>query len=253
MTDEDWAENSEPATPAKRKGPPGWMLGCGCGCVIPGFLLIAIVAWGMQYFGTSSNPRLAYAALAAVLPFDEALKGTPTGLADDPSTRALESHEDPEFPLIFGAEIPFSGGLSQFYLPRGVNVVDAKMSFTENALIAIITRAKPEQAESIASGGPGTGARDSFSIDIQGLTLSGVRIPDMENELIVGFVEGREPVVGPGIVLTLRTEMPEYPDEEDSKLFNVVLSMQRPQSDGAPISDEEIRHFLAPFHVGPER
>ena len=50
-------------------------------------------------------------------------------------------------------------------------------------------------------------------------------------------------IEGAALFLDLTAEGAEHP---------LLLMMVR-QGDDEPISDEEIREFLAPFHVGPER
>ena len=249
MSDDDsWGEAP---IPQQRKGPPKWMLFVGCGCLVPGFLLVALVAWGMQFFGQATNPRLAYEELAKVIPFDETLMGTPTGLADDPGTRTLESHEDPEFSLDWGTIIPFSGGVGIFYFSRGVDLVDGKPQFSDDALIAMITQVPTGQSDEVKSVPEKDGF--PFTLEVQGRTLSGDRADRITSDVIVEFPGGTVEVTGPGAWLRLFTQVAAEPDDEESDLFDVLLLLQRPGEGSAPISDEEILEFLAPFHVGPDR
>lgn len=249
MSDDDnWGDAP---IPQQRKGPPKWMLFVGCGCLVPGFLLVALVAWGMQFFGQATNPRLAYEELAQVLTYDEELKGTPTGLADDPGTRTLESYEDPEFRLDWGTEIPFSGGVAMFYFSRGVEIVDSEPRFADDALIAMITRVPTGQAGQVMEvRGP---EGDPFTLDVQGRSLSGLRAKAISSDIIVEFPNGTIEVSGPGAWLTLLTQVAADPEDEDSELYDVLVMLQRPVEGGPPITDEEFLDFLAPFHVGPER
>lgn len=233
-----------------RRGPPKWMVVTGCGCLMPGFLLVAVVAWGMQYFAAATNPSQAYTTLAGAIPFDDSLKGRSTGLADDPATRALESFEAPEFPLLFGTEIPFSGGLGLYYFARGASVVDGEARFTDDALLAILTKV-PSSQSGDAMRGEGDG--EPFQLEVQGVTLSGLRFESVKSDVIVDFPRGTSKVQGPGVVLRLRSDVAVDPSDEDSDFFDVLLTMQRPKMGGTPVSDEEIREFLAPFHVGPAR
>jgi len=245
---QDWQE-----APARRKGPPKWMIFTGCGCLIPGFFLIALVAWAMQFFGAATSPRVAFEALAQTLPYDETLMGKATGLADDPGTRVLESHEAPEYQLMFGAEIPFSGGLAIYYFVRGASVVDAKTVFADDALVAMITKVPTDQSAEVMRSQAEGDTGEPFELSVQGTTLSGFRHLALKSEVVVEFPRGTTEVSGPGVSLKLRSGVAQDPDDPESKLFDVLLTLQRPKDGGAAITDEEIQHFLAPFHVGPAR
>lgn len=233
-----------------RKGPPKWMIVTGCGCLIPGFLMIAIAAWGMQFFATATNPRLSYEALAAVLPFDESLKGRETGLADDPGTRAVESHESPKYPLLFGTEIPFSGGVGLFYLARGATVFEGKITYADDTLIAMITKAPSDQSGAALRG---NGEGVPFTLDVQGTALSGLRFEAIESDVILEFPKGTTKVKGPGVAMRLRSDVAQDLEDPESKRFDVLLTLQRPVAGGGPVTDDEVREFLAPFHIGPAR
>ncbi|MEZ6015809.1 MAG: hypothetical protein R3F49_11885 [Planctomycetota bacterium] len=233
----------------KRKGPPMWMILSGCGCLIPGFLLVALVAWGMQFMGTATSPRAAYEALAATIPYDESLMGRATGLADDPGTRELESHEAPEYQLVFGMEIPFTGGVGIFSFLKGAQGDDGA-SFADDAVVATITKVPSKQSGDVLRGGDDG---EPFQLEFQGVTLSGMRFPEMTSEVIVQFPKGTKKVKGPGLSLRLLSDLADDPEDPKSKVFDVLLTMQRPQDGGQQISDEELRAFLAPFHIGPDR
>lgn len=245
---QDWLE-----PPVRRKGPPKWMIFTGCGCLIPGFFLVALAAWAMQFFGSATSPRVAYESLALTLPYDESLKGRQTGLADDPGTRVLESHEAPEFQLMFGAEIPMSGGLAIYYFVRGASVVDERTVFADDALIAMITKVPSGQSDDVMRSQVKGDAGEPFQLEVQGVTLSGFRHTAITSDVVVEFPRGTTEVTGPGASLKLRTDVAQDPDDTDSKLFDVLLTLQRPKDGGAPITDEELMHFLAPFHIGPAR
>lgn len=247
--DPEWGDTTLPPT---RKGPPKWMIACGCGCLIPGFFMVALVAWGMQYFSSATNPRVAYEVLAAVFPYDDELLGRPTGLVDDPSTRSFESHEDPEFDVLFGAEIPFSGGLAMFYFGRGVRTEGSDLTFEEDALIALVTRIDSEHSDSVLTGDPTAEGRWA-DVEVQGRTLSVHHVSRMTSDVLLPFPHGTTEVTGEGAIMKVLSDVPESPGERDGKLFDVLLTLQRPGDEGGPIRDEEIRAFLAPFHVGPER
>ncbi len=250
MSDNDeWSEAPQP----RRKGPPKWMLLTGCGCLIPGFFLIALAAWGMQYFGNATSPRQMYDTLARALPYDEVLLGKATGLADDPGTRELESYSDPEFELVFGAEIPFSGGLAIFYFVRGATVVDGVAKFGDDGVAAMLTKVPSSQSDDIlrshVDGDPG----EPFQLDVQGVTLSGMRHATMKSEIIVQFPRGTATITGPGVSLKVLSDVAQDPEDPESKRYDVLLVMQRATPEGPGLTDEDVRAFLAPFRVGPNR
>jgi hypothetical protein len=245
---QDWQE-----APMQRKGPPKWMIFTGCGCLLPGFLLVGLLAWGMQFFGTATSPLAAYESLAQTLPYDEALKGRSTGLADDPSTRALESHEAPEYVLSFGTEIPFSGGVAIYHFVRGARVVDDEAAFDDEGVVVMITKVPSDQADVVMESSDGDEPGEPFQIEVQGVTLSGMRHTSLTSDFVVQFPSAKAEVSGPGVTLKLLSQVAQNPDDEESKLFAVVLVMLRAREDGAQITDEELQHFLAPFHIGPAR
>lgn len=237
----------------RRKGPPKWMIFTGCGCLLPGFFLVALAAWGMQFFGTATSPRVAYESLAQNLPYDETLKGRPTGVPDDPETRVLESHEAPEFELVFGAEIPFSGGVALYNFVRGAKVVGDETVFQDDALVATITKVPTSQSDDVMQSRVEGDVGEQFQLEVQGETLSGFRYAALTSDIVVAFPRGKAEVKGPGVSLMLRSDVAQDPDDPDSKLFDVIVMLQRPSEAGAPITDEELLHFLAPFHIGPAR
>jgi hypothetical protein len=245
---QDWQE-----APMRRKGPPKWMIFTGCGCLLPGFFLVALVAWGMRFFGSATSPRVAYEALAHTLPFDDALKGRPTGVPDKPDTRVLESHEAPEFKLVFGTDIPFSGGVAIFNFVRGASVVGEETVFADDALVATITKVPKSQSDDVMRSRVEGDAGEPFELEVQGVTLSGFRYAALTSDIVVEFPRGTVEVSGPGVSLKLLTDVAQDPDDPESKLFDVLVMLQRPNESGAPVTDDEVVHFLAPFHIGPAR
>lgn len=243
---DDWQPPAQP----KRKGPPMWMVLTGCGCIIPGFLVVALLAWGMQHFGQATSPLAAYEALERTLPFDEALKGRPTGQADDPGTRQLESHEDPEFRLEYGIDIPFTGGMSLFLFTRGATIVDRKPVFAQDGIAATITKVPTKQGDDALAA---KGAGRPYELTVQGRTLRGYRFDRMQSQVIVKFPRGTAEIEGPGVALRLLADVAQDPDDPKSKVFDVLLMMQRGRPEDPPLSDEDVLHFLAPFHIGPDR
>ena len=87
------------APPAKSsKGPPKWMLFTGCGCVVPGFLLVATGAFAIQMGQKLFNQNEAYRTLAELIPFDDSarehrpVRPTTRGhRATSPATRATST------------------------------------------------------------------------------------------------------------------------------------------------------------------
>ena len=104
------SESVEATSVKSSKGPPKWMLFTGCGCVVPGFLLVATGAFAIQMGQKLFNQNEAYETLAELIPFDESLRGTPSDRTDDPRTPRDESRTPRDVDLIMGGEIPISGG-----------------------------------------------------------------------------------------------------------------------------------------------
>ena len=62
--------------PETRSGPPRWMLLTGCGCLVPGFLLVSAGAFFLQQMGGLMNQQRAWDDLSALIDYDPALRGT---------------------------------------------------------------------------------------------------------------------------------------------------------------------------------
>ena len=91
------------------------MLLTGCGCLVPGFLLVSTGAFFLQEMGGMMNQRKAWDGLAELIDFDPTLRGTPTGLEDNPKTPLDESLTPAEFEMRMGGALPISEGDHEFY------------------------------------------------------------------------------------------------------------------------------------------
>ena len=233
--------------PRARKGPPRWMIFTGCGCLLPGFVLVAVVAWGMEMFGGLAIQTKGWSALTLVLPYDDIARGTPTGLPDDPDTTQDESREPGEFELLFGGPIPFSGGVEVYWFGRDMPGPFVKERvYGADPLVITILKIKADQADAATIAPVGTPLHEDMTIEVQERPLRGRRIPEMISDKLLIRLPGLEEVRGAGAVVWLRESFGD-PDQEDGR-FDLLVFFQRPNS-SRPIHDEEIRSFLAPFDL----
>ncbi|MEM9380682.1 MAG: hypothetical protein AAGB93_12090 [Planctomycetota bacterium] len=233
--------------PQVRKGPPRWMVLTGCGCLIPGFIGVAVVAFAMQMFGALVNQDHAWTQLALIVPYDEAARGAPTGVEDDPNTALDESREPTEFELMIGGPIPMSGGVEAYWFGRDVpGPMKPDAEIGDNPFFVTILKTKSDQADAAARAPTGTPLHEDMTIEVQGRELRGRRIPEMVSDPILLSISSLPEVRGAGAVVWLREGFAD-PDEE-GELFDLLVFFQRPESSD-PILDEEIRSFLAPFDV----
>ncbi|MGD2016852.1 MAG: hypothetical protein PVJ89_01945 [Planctomycetota bacterium] len=236
----------EPA-PRRSGGPPRWMMFTGCGCLLPGFILVATVAWTMQLFGQLIHTAEAWRGLEALIAFDDSARGVPTGEEDNPNTPVDESREQGEFKLLLGGAIPFSGGVEAYWFGRSVpSPADTDRSYGEDALSVTFLKLPSDQSEAATTAAPGTPTHEDMTVEVQGVPLRGRRLPEMVSDELYFKISGLEEVRGAGAAVWLREGFTD--PEEEGETFDLLLFLQRPAS-SQPITDAEIVRFLEPFHV----
>lgn len=237
-----------PETRGRRSGgPPRWMFFTGCGCLLPGFILVATAAWTMQLFGQLINTSEAWRGLSELITYDEVARGLPTGEEDNPNTPIDESREAGEFELLLGGAIPFSSGVEVYWFGRSVpSPADTDRSYGPDALSVTFLKLPSDQSEAATTAAPGTPTHEDMTLEVQGVTLRGRRLPEMVSDELYFQVSGLEEVRGAGAAIWLREAFPD--PEEDDELFDLLLFFQRPGS-SQPITDADIVNFLEPFHV----
>lgn len=232
-------------------GPPRWMFLTGCGCLLPGFLLVATIAWSMQLFGQLINKSEAWRGLAELITYDESARGTPTGEEDNPNTPVDESREPGDFELLLGGDIPFSGGVEAYWFGRAVPGPEQRdRSYGQDAMSVTFLKLPSDQSESATAAAPGTPTHEDMTVQVQGVTLRGRRLPEMVSDEIYFQISGLEEIRGAGAAVWLRERF--LVPEEDDEEFDLILFFQRPGS-SQPVTDVDIVEFLEPFHVAELR
>lgn len=233
--------------PVPTKGPPKWMFFMGCGCLIPGFLVVATAAWFIQLFGGLVNSESAWTALEEVVYYDESARGEGTGIADDPKTPLDESRTPGEFELLLGGDIPFSSGVEAYWFGRDLaHLTDEDQSMGPNPLSITIVKLDQDLADSATQAPEGTPPHRDRTFGVKGKTLQGRVVPEMVNDQLKVRFSGLEEVRGAGAVVWIREGYVD-PAVED-KLFDLIVFFQRPNS-AVPITDEEVSRFLEPFDL----
>ncbi|MEM9802865.1 MAG: hypothetical protein AAGA20_21245, partial [Planctomycetota bacterium] len=233
--------------PQAQKGPPRWMFFAGCGCLVPGFILVIVMWFTYQMIRELVDQKTAWEALADVVAFDDAARGTPSGEEDDLRTPQDESWDPPEFELVFGGPIPFSGGLEAYWFGRDIRgPLDPEGEYGENAMLVTFLKTKSDQAEAATEAPPGTPLHEDMTLEVQGRALRGRRIPEMVSDDLLMQASGLDEVRGAGAALWLREGFTDPNEEGES--FDLLVFFQRPNSSD-PIRDEEMRSFLEPFDV----
>ncbi|MEM8712391.1 MAG: hypothetical protein AAGG01_15675, partial [Planctomycetota bacterium] len=170
--------------PEARKGPPRWMIFAGCGCLIPGFLLVATAAWFLQMYSGLINKSSAWESLGGVIRYDDIARGEPTGLDDDPKTPVDESRTPGEFELLLGGDVPFSGGVEAYWFGRGLPLpTDEDQTLGPNPLSITLVKLDQTQADRAAMAPAGTPLHEDRTYSVNGKTLRGRVVPEMVNGL----------------------------------------------------------------------
>jgi len=228
-------------------GPPRWMVLTGCGCLLPGFLIVATIAWSMQLFGQLINKSEAWRQLGELVAFDESARGVPTGEEDNPNTPVDESRDPAIFELMLGGDIPFSGGVEAYWFGRAVPSPEERdRTYGEDAMSVTFLKLPSDQAEAATAAAPGTPTHEDMTVTVQGEVLRGRRLPEMVSDEIYFKISGLEEVRGAGAAVWLRERFT-VPEEEGEE-FDLILFFQRPGS-SQPVTDADIQEFLEPFHV----
>ncbi|MCP3917606.1 MAG: hypothetical protein GY711_18835 [bacterium] len=233
--DNDWG-NIE-SLPAPKEGIPKWLWCCGCGCLIPIVLLVALGGFAVKVAKDGSDTEAAWEHLAEVLPYDERPDG---------------------WTLQWGMPIPFVGVEVYIWIKDGDTPAEAdpgeepgtepeaesdepeqEGGEKEPVLIAWMMVAPPEVIDEFFTGSQAEGG-EPFELEVQGRKLTGSRAA-LEDESPFPFLP--DPEQGQSAAIDLTSI-----DADDAHMLMLIR-----QGSQERITDEEIREFLAPFHVGPDR
>lgn len=231
----------------KKKGPPKWMLFMGCGCILPGFILVSVAAYALQLGQKLFNQNEAYRTLAEFVDYDDSLRGTSSGEADDPRTPRDESRVPRDIDLIMGGKIPDSGGSHAFWFGRDIPVRAWETTeFGPDPLRISIVRIPSDQSDAATRASQGTPLHVDTEFVVGDLTLRARRLPEIRDQgAFFRYFHGVDEMVGAGAAVWMREGVL---DEEEEETFDLVAFFQRPRSSVA-ITEEEVASFLAPFDL----
>ncbi len=235
------------AIPAAQKGPPRWMVRVGCGCLIPGFIILAVVAWVVQTGGALLDQNSAWESLAKLVHYDDSVRGEDSGLEDDPKTPKDESRTPVEFELLLGGTVPFSSGVDVYWFGRGIPLPGwGEQELGPDPLSITIVKLNQGISDQASRAPAGTPIHEDRTFTVNGQTLRGRVVPEMVNDQFKVRLSGLEEVRGAGAIVWLREGISD-PNEKET-LFDLLVFFQRPNS-SVPITDAEVERFLAPFDL----
>jgi hypothetical protein len=197
------------------RGVPIWLWGCGGGCLLLIILAVSVGFLGYRWVKEALDPEKIWEKIALVLPYDE---------------------RPADFVAVFGNEFPFTDE-AMYVLASDPEVVE-----DEAERVYAVFWVNASEEDDIAP----DGVDEPFDLEVQGATFEAGRYTlggDEAAEMQFDFGE-------------LRIEI--------DQIYWVVLSPAAlggnelvlwvgRDDDGEPITDDEIRAFLAPFEVGPDR
>lgn len=215
MSESNWGE--EGAAPAKKRSVPTWLWFCGGGClaaVVVGVILAAVLFSKAKEWGQA---EMQLPELAKALPFDEPLPA--------------------EMQFKFVMPVP---GLQMYVFEdqRGyATVVYVSSPGNADELRRTVLNEKYDGAMFNMGGRKDLAASQ---VDVQGRELKVLRFYQLHGAGGAGDERSQQ---GQSAIVDLTPE---------GATGLVVLQVIRGGGD-APISDEELRTLLKPFHVGPNR
>jgi hypothetical protein len=226
MAETTWTE--EEASAPKKKKVPTWLWFCGGGCLLA--VLIAVVGIGLMIPAVTKaiDPEVQWERLAKILPYDE---------------------RPPELKPKMGFGISVGTSMEQVQLEdsRGFVITIQSHGGTagSDARQKMFSSEKPEFPEDVfvmkfEDVRPGT-------VEVQGRELRALRMR-MEfsawmKAILPKKAEGQLGKMGSMAFVDVT------PEGKGGLVLLEMIKFTNPE----PISDEEIRTFLKPFHVGPNR
>ena len=219
MAETAWTEESASAPPKKKV--PTWLWFCGGGCVLA--LLLGLVALGLGYtfIRKATDPELQKQAVAKILPYD---------------TWPAEMKPVMGFQIV-GEQYTFEdsrGFQEQIQLHKGRDGQDGRKQIFDPENPQFPKDLGVMEFEELEPG----------KVEVQGRTLSLLRMRLRFTGLMAKFMpKEAQDRMGSMAFVDLT------PDELDGML---LMQITRTSGDG-PVTDEDIREILKPFHIGPNR
>jgi hypothetical protein len=219
MAETAWTEEGSTAPPKKRV--PTWLWFCGGGCLLAMLLGVVALGLGYRFFKKATDPEAQKASLAKILPYDE-----------------WPSQMTPVFAMQLVGEqytIQDSRGFQeQIQLHRGKEGTDGRKQMFDSANPQFPKDLGVMEFQDLT---PGT-------VDVQGRDLHLLRMRLRFTGIAAKFLpKEAQDQMGSMAFVDLT------PDDLDGML---LLQITRTRGD-APITDDDIRDILKPFHIGPTR
>ena len=216
MSDDDWGDIQDAGS---RSGIPLWLWGCGGGCLLMVILIAGAGFWAVGFVQDAQDPDFVWDRIEEVLPFEQ---------------------RHPDYEVVFGNRVPFID-FSIFILRQQVK---QPADSTDDGLDPIYAMLiiDPDDEQDATEGAEYL----PVELIIQGVTLEAGRYTPGEDE--------RE---------DLRIEWGDEGRIYVSEMFwvdlggvaldeNLQLIMARDENSGV-VTEDEVRRFLEPFYIGPER
>ena len=219
MAETAWTE--EGPTAPRRKGVPTWLWFCGGGCLLAVLLAVVVAGIGYRLFKTATDPEVQKQKVAKILAYD-----------------AWPEEMTPRFGMqVVGEQYTFEdrrGFQEQIQLHKGQQGLDGRKKMFESN--------PPEFPKDL--GVMEFEKLDPGTVEIQGRELDLLRMRLRFTGLMAKFMPKEvQDQIGSMVIVDLT------PDDLEGML---LMQITRIRGDG-PITDEEIRAILKPFHVGPRR
>jgi hypothetical protein len=220
MAETTWTE--EQPTGPKKKSIPTWVWFCGGGCLLAVLLGVIAIGFGFRLINQARDPEVQWAKLAQVLPYDEPPPKEMTLLMGMHLVGDQYTFHDER-----GFQVQFQNHPGKDGTEGRKNMFDAEHpKFPQNMVAFKFTDLQP-----------GT-------IQVQGRELRILRMRmELAGALNKMIPEKDREGMGSMAFVDLT------PEGRDGMLIAQFTRMEGTD----PVSDEEIRTILKPFHVGPDR
>ncbi len=219
MAETAWSE--EQAVPPKKRGIPTWLWFCGGGCLLAVLFAVVAIGLGYHFIKKGMDPEAQKAAVAKILPYDE-----------------WPAEMKPIFGFqVLGEQYTFEdsrGFQEQLQLHKGHDVAENRKNMFDSEHPKFPQNLGVMRFEDMKAG----------TVEVQGRDLHVIRMRVELAAFITKLMDKESKAKLPSMALLDLT-----PDDQDGML---LLQITRRSGD-APISDDEIRDILKPFHVGPKR
>jgi len=218
MSAAEWgSEIGELAQPPKKRI-PGWVWGCGAGCLL--FTLVAVLALvvAFRFFAKAVDQEAQWEKIQVVLPFDQ----RPPGVS------------------VFAFPIKLEG-TSMWFLNDMSRSMQGVLFHSPPSSDASRTRSELlDPAQEVSLGGFGRIDPQAGEVEVQGRRLPCLRYRQTAGAGDGGFLGGFQSALqGSSLVVDLAPEGSE-------ELLALILTKG---GTNQPVSDAELRAFLEPFHI----